>query len=211
MEKPSIINHLASVQGRRDETPNLELAQQIAQDKNATDLKTLVEFISKTKDSKIQNDCIKVLYEVGELEPEMLVAYKDDFIKLLTHKNNRLQWGSMAALFYISKANPEIIYNDLPKLVAVAEKGTVITRDNLVYILLELARKEKYREDMLTLLAEIMLTCPTNQLPMYAEKALPFISEAYKKQFAKLFENRLVEFEKESKKKRLQKLISKLI
>ncbi|UZR96981.1 hypothetical protein [Chondrinema litorale] len=211
MEESSIINQLASVQGRRDEEPNLVLAKQIAKEKKAIELKTLVEFIKKTKDTKIQSDCIKVIFEVGELEPSMLVAYQEYFIDLLTHKNNRLQWGSMAAILCISKTNPDLVFKDLPKLVAVAESGSVITRDNLVYILLELASKEMYREEMLILLAEIMLTCPTNQLPMYAEKAFPLINNSYKDRFAKLFESRLIEFEQESKKKRLQKIISKLL
>jgi hypothetical protein len=45
---------------------------------------------------------------------------------------------------------------------------------------------------------------------MYAERTLPVISEKYKKDFVKVLSSRLKEIEKESKMKRVEKVIKKL-
>jgi len=62
----SILNKLASAFGRRDETPNIDLAKQIAAKKNTSAIAELVDNLSN-KNKDIQNDCIKVLYEIGEI------------------------------------------------------------------------------------------------------------------------------------------------
>ena len=141
----------------------------------------------------------------------MLTPYFQDFLKLLSHKNNRLQWGGMLALYYVSVSQPKLIYSAIPKIVETAEKGSVITKDGAVNILIEMAKTETYKDDMLSLLKELMLKSPTNQLPMYAERAYPVIDEKNKKQFAEMLQVRLNEIEKESKKKRVEKIINKLM
>ena len=55
-----------------------------------------------------------------------------------------------------------------------------------------------------------MTTCPANQLPMYAENAVPIINESNKQQFIKLIDQRLPEIESEPKKSRILKIIKKL-
>ena len=87
----SVISKLASSLDRRDEVPNQELAKQIATKKDKKAVQELVENLNnKSKD--IQNDCIKVLYEIGEINPALVADYAKEFISLLDHKNNRLQW-----------------------------------------------------------------------------------------------------------------------
>jgi hypothetical protein len=51
-----------------------------------------------SQDKKVQADCIKVLYEVGYLDPTLIAGYAGDFVQLLRSKNNRLVWGGMIAL-----------------------------------------------------------------------------------------------------------------
>lgn len=65
----SILPKLASSLGRRDEVPNQELAKQLVKSKDKKAIVELVENLSK-KDKNIQSDCIKVLYEIGEQQPE---------------------------------------------------------------------------------------------------------------------------------------------
>ena len=85
----SILNKLASALDRRDELPNEELAKQIADKNDNEAVKELVANLSnKRKD--IQNDCIKVLYEIGERKPALIAAYAKEFIDLLASRNNRL-------------------------------------------------------------------------------------------------------------------------
>src|SRR5690242_16668150 len=106
----SVINKLASSLGRRDEVPNQELAAEIAGSNDKKAVKELVDNLNnKSKD--IQSDCIKVLYEIGSLKPELIATFVNNFIDLLGNKNNRLQWGAMTALNIITNEKPDAVYN----------------------------------------------------------------------------------------------------
>ena len=88
----TIISELASQLDRKDEQPNIELAQKLVKEKDHAGVKEVIENLTN-KDKKIQNDCIKVAYEVGEIAPEMISNYAITFINLLKSRNNRLAWG----------------------------------------------------------------------------------------------------------------------
>ncbi len=205
----SIIPKLATSLSRRDEVPNQELAKEIAAagDKNA--VKELVDNLAnKSKD--IQHDCIKVLYEIGELKPALIAAYAQTFTSLLTHKNNRLQWGAMAALDAITLEAPEVIYNALPQIMDAMERGSVITKDRGVNILIKLCSLKKYADDAFSLLIEQLKMSLTNQLSMYAERAIPIINEKNKAVFIKTLTARLDDIESDTKRVRVEKVIKKL-
>lgn len=209
MAKPmSIINSLASSLGRKDELPNQALAKEIVVANNQNAIKELVENLLH-KNKNIQSDCIKVLYEVGDSKPQLIAPYLDVFVNLLSHKNNRLQWGAMMALNYISSVKPAAIYNHLSQILMATDKGSVITRDQAVNLLIQLTAIPKYSENTFLLLVEQLLKCPTNQLPMYAERAIPIINKKNKVLFAETLVSRLDEIEKESKRKRVEKVIKK--
>ena len=206
----SIINKLATFLKRRDEVPNQELAKQIAKNNNAKAVTELIENLNnKSKD--IQNDCIKVIYEIGVLKPLLIAGYTTELLALLTHKNNRLQWGGMIALDIITPENPAAIYKALPKIIDSADKGSVITNDHCVGILIKLCTVKKYATDAFALLNERLKKCPTNQLPMYAENTLSVINETNKATFIKTLESRLADIEKETKRIRVEKVIKKLM
>jgi len=116
----------------------------------------------------------------------------------------------MTALHTITNEKPEAVYNALPTIIAVADKGSVITNDHCVGILIKLAAVKKYAEDAFQLLLERLKICPTNQLPMYAENALPVIDEKNKAVFIKTLTARLNEIEKETKRARVENVIKKL-
>jgi len=204
----SVLNKLASSLNRRDEVPNQELALEIVHDNNKQAVKELVENLNNSKD--IQSDCIKVLYEIGELKPALIAAYAKEFITLLDSKNNRLQWGAMTALNTIALEKPEEVYAALPKIVAVADNGTVITKDHCVNILVKLCSIKKYADDAFALLMEQLLNSPTNQMPTYAEKAMPFVNDKNKALFIKTLLSRVNDIESETKLKRVEKVIKKV-
>lgn len=206
--KDSVINKLASSLGRRDEEPNLELAKQIADSNDKNAVKELVGHLHHTS-KDIQNDCIKVLYEIGEQKPALITGYAKDFVALLEHKNNRLQWGAMTAISTIAAGDPGTIHAALPKIIAAADKGSVITKDNAVKILVSLCGVKQYAADAFALLNEQLLGSAVNQLPMYAELAIPVITDSNKGLFVKTLRSRLNEIEKESKRKRVEKVIKK--
>lgn len=204
-----IIDRLASSMGKRDEAPNQALAAEIVKKKDQAALKELMELLHhKSKD--VQSDSIKVIYEVAEQMPQLVTKYSKDFVSLLDSKNNRLQWGAMTALHAIAHEDPKTVYDSLAKIIAVADKGSVITNDHCVGILVSLCAKADYRKEAFPLLLERLLKSPVNQLPMYAENALPMIDAAHKAAFLKVLSARLEEIDKDSKRKRVEKVIKKL-
>ncbi len=204
----SLIDSLSTSLKRRDEVPNIELAHAIVHKK---DLKAVAELMDllKNKNKDIQHDCIKVLYEIGEKNPKLISNYIPEFVALCSHKNNRMQWGAMHALSAMTSANPDAVYMHLPSIIAAAEKGSVITRDHFVRILIKLCEVKKYAEECFSLYLEVLLGSPENQLPMYAEMALPIISKANSKPFCKILLTRMQEMESDTKKKRIEKILKK--
>jgi hypothetical protein len=108
----SVIDKLACSLGRRDEVPNQELARDLAAKKDKKGIREIAENLWN-KDKNIQADCIKVLYEVGYVEPKLIADYAEDFVKLLKSRNDRLVWGGMTALAEVAKANPEAVFKNL--------------------------------------------------------------------------------------------------
>lgn len=205
----SITSKLASSLNRKDEVPNQELAQQIIKSNDKKAIKELVENLSN-KNTAIQSDCIKVLYEIGEHKAILIADYDKEFLALLENKNNRLVWGAMTALDCITSINPTGIYKALSKILTAANKGSVITKDHGVNILIKLAADKSFTNNSLPLLLNQLKTCATNQLPMYAENATTVITEKYKKDFIRVLTSRLGDIEKESKQKRVRNVIKKL-
>lgn len=205
----SVIHELASALNRRDEVPNQELAAKMASSKDHAGIKELVDHLqSKSKD--IQNDCIKVLYEIGEREPKLISEYATVFLDLLKHKNNRLQWGGMTALDSIVSEKADFIYESLPEILEAVSKGSVITMDGAVNILIKLCGSSKYVESVFDVLLEVLQKAPVNQLPMYAERSMKLVNSKNKPRFIEILKSRLSEIDKESKRKRVEKVISKV-
>lgn len=205
----SIIPKLATSLNRRDEVPNQELAAEIVKRKDTTAVSELVENLNN-KNKGIRYDCIKVLYEVGYVEPKLIAGHIAIFLGLLVSKDNRLQWGAMAALGCVVKEKPADIFTALPRIIDAADKGSVITRDHCVNILISLSAIDKYADKTFPLLLEQMMGCPTNQLPMYAERALPVVTTANAGRFIDILRSRLDGMERESGRKRVEKVIRKV-
>ena len=204
----TVLPKLSTSLNRRDEVPNQILAKEIVNKNDSKAVKELIENLDN-KSRGIQHDCIKVLYEIGERKPEMIAGYIKEFAALLDSKSNRLQWGGMSALNRITLQKPKEIYSILTKVISAADKGTVITKDNAVAILIKLCSIKQYADDAFSLLIEQLLSSPTNQLPMYAENAMPIINEKNKSVFIKTLLSRIDEIEKDTKRKRVEKVIKK--
>lgn len=159
------------------------------------------------KNKGIQSDCIKAIYKIGVLKPALIANYTNELISLLDSKNNRLQWGAMMALNTITNESPKRVYSSLIKIIAAAEKGSVIANDHCVSILIKLCVIKQYAEDGFSLLNERLLISPTNQLPRYAKKALPIITDKNKAVFINTLTLRLGEIEKDTKRLRIEKII----
>ncbi len=205
----TVLNKLASSVGRRDTEPNKDLAQQIVAKNDTVAIKELVANLHN-KDKNIQSDCIKVLYEIGEHKPELIAEYDKEFLELLTNKNNRLVWGAMTALDCIAAINPKGIYKNLALILKISDTGSVITKDHAIGILTKVATLKEFKDNALTLLLDQFKIAATNQLPKYAEDAVPVITDKFKNDFIKILSSRLGDIEKDTKRNRVEKVIKKL-
>jgi hypothetical protein len=209
MNGDSIIGQLAFSLKRRDEQPNIDLAKHIAKTNNTIAVKELIAQLG-LKNKDIAHDCIKVLYEIAAIQPKLISNYLPEFVAHLNHKNNRIQWGAMSAIDYIALEIPDKVYNFLPQILEAANKGSVITKDHAVGILVKLCSLEKYQKNVFALLMEQLQKSEVNQLPMYAEQTMTIADKNNKDQFAKILQLRLADVEKESKRKRIEKVLKKL-
>jgi hypothetical protein len=205
----TVLDQLASSLNRRDEVPNQELAQRIAAANNKGAVKELVDNLHN-KNKEIPGDCIKVLYEIGAVRPDLIAGYYKEFGELLQSKTNRLVWGAMTALDSIALKEPKHVHALLPRILAAADAGSVITKDHAVGILAKLATVKAYRDDCISLLLEELMKSPNNQFPMYVETALPVIGEQARQRFQAIIMKRLPELERESAKKRVMKVLKKM-
>jgi hypothetical protein len=187
----SVIDRLAHSLGRRDEVPNQELARELAAGKDRAGIREIAENLWH-KDKNIQADCIKVLYEVGSIEPKLIAEYAEDFVKLLKSKNNRLVWGGMTALAEVAKVKPESIFKNLDAIKKAKETGSVITVDNAVSTLAyTAAANQKYRDAIFPYLLKHLSSCRPKEVPQHAEKTLPAVSTSNKADFIKVLEKRM--------------------
>jgi succinate dehydrogenase flavin-adding protein (antitoxin of CptAB toxin-antitoxin module) len=152
----------------------------------------------------------KVLYEIAAITPALLKSQATSFIELLQDKDNRMQWGAMTALSALTNEIPQLLVENLSLILKIADEGSVITKDHGVRILVSLSGNKKHIETTIPLLLEQILKSPDNQLPSYAEQALPVINGENKNHFRKILEDRLPEVQPESKKKRVEKVLKKL-
>jgi len=187
----SVLNRLAHSLGRRDEVPNQELARDLAAKKNKVGIKEIVENLAN-KDKNIQADCIKVLYEVGVIEPDLIADYAEEFVRLLRSKNNRLAWGGMTALAEVAKANPEAVFKNLDAIKKTKETGSVITVDNAISTLAyTAAANDKYNETIFPYLLNHLSNCRPKEVPQHSEKTLPAVNASNKADFIKVLEKRM--------------------
>jgi hypothetical protein len=204
-----VIDRLATSLSRRDETPNLELAQSVVDHADKVAVRELVDNLTN-RNKNVQSDCIKVLYEIGERKPALISNYVREFLALLESKNNRLVWGAMTALDTITLEDPETIYSGLPAIVGATNSGSVIARDHAVSILTKMVTIRKFEKTAFKLLIEQLKTCPTNQLPMYAENAMRIVNNDNRKMLVNTLSSRMRSIEKLSKRKRVEHVIEKL-
>jgi hypothetical protein len=205
----SVIKALSSSLGQKGNEANIALAKEIAETENRDAIKELVDNLNN-KDKKIQGDCIKTLYETAYIKPEMIVEYYLNFLDLLTSKNNRMIWSGMIALLTITDLKYKEIFSSLELIMTTIEKGSVITIDCGVEILAKLNKHSKYFDITDPLLIEQLWKCPIKQLPQYMEKSLISITKQNKEIYQNIIEKRKHECDKDSQKKRLEKVLKQI-
>lgn len=204
-----VIAQLASSLGHNDERPNILLAETLVANRNAEGVRTLVDLLNG-RNKALKSDALKALYEVGARAPEMIAPYIAQFKNLLASPDNRMVWGAMCAIDAIAACRPEAVFRILPQVMAAVDKGTVITRDHAVKAMVKLAGSEAYVRTVLPLLHEQLRTCPTNQLPMYAELVSTVVKGPEAARTIAILSERMASVEQTAKRKRIERVLARL-
>lgn len=187
----SVLNRIAHFHNRRDEVPNQELARDLAAKKDKAGVREIAEHLWD-KNPNVAADCIKVLYEVGHVDPSLIADYVDDFARLLKNRNNRLVWGGMIALAEASRANPDEVYKHLAEIKKAMDAGSIITVDSAIKALaLTAAANAEYNAAIFPILLKHLQTCRPKDVAQHSEKTLPAVTAANKTKFIAALEKRM--------------------
>jgi hypothetical protein len=187
----SVLERLAYFQGRRDEVPNRELAQQLVATKNHDGIREIAANLWH-KDENVRSDCIKVLYEVGYLDPALIGDYAGDVLKLLQSKSNRLVWGAMITLATVAAIKADDLYEHRAEIQKAMVNGSVITVDAAVKALATVAsQKDAYRKELFPHLLLHLQTCRPKDVPQHAESTLVAVDPGHSAAFVAVLEKRL--------------------
>jgi hypothetical protein len=204
-----MLEKLAYSFGRNDEEPNIELAKALANTKNKKGIKEIVDGLNNPNEH-IANDCIKVLYEIAGIAPDLVSEYAGNFIQLLKSRNNRLVWGSMTALSKIVSLNAEEVFKNLDIIVKAYEKGSQITVDNSITVFAELAKADKkYGKKVFPIIIGHLEKCRPKDVGQHAERAFVCINKKNSQIFRETLLKRYDSLT-DAQKKRIDKLLKKL-
>ncbi len=205
-----MLEKTAYLLGRNDEEPNIDLAKLLSETGDIEGIREIVEGL-KNKKVQVANDCIKVLYEIGERDPELIAEYVSEFIMLLKSKNNRLVWGSMVALTQITPLKPNEVFSKFEDILSAYKNGSVITVDNAITVFAELCRADKkYEIVVFRHIIEHLKTCRPKEVAQHSERASICVNEGNSKEFIDVLLLRK-ESLTEAQNKRVDKLIKKIV
>jgi hypothetical protein len=189
----AVIDRVASKLGRNDEVPNQELARDLAA-RGATDEIAEIAAHLWDRDAAVRSDCIKVLDEIGSLNPALIAPYAEDFVRLLGDKQNRLVWGGMTALASIATITADTLYPHVAEIQAAMARGSVITVDQGVKTLAGIAAGSPERNAALfPLLLAHLETCRSKEVPQHAESTLVAVDATNRDAFVDVMHRRLPE------------------
>ena len=172
----SALEKIAFYQNRRDEVPNQELARQLAQSRDQSGIDEIAANLAN-QNSNVRSDCLKVLYEIGYLDPTLIAPYVEDFLRLLSSRDNRLVWGAMIALGTIADLRPHELWAQIALVRATVAHGSVITVVWGVRVLAKTAAADPvYNASIFPSLLEVIKTCIPRDVPTHAESMLPAVN-----------------------------------
>ena len=204
----SIADRLAGALDRRDERPNVELAEAVAAAKDREGVRELVELV-RSGTPRQRNDAMKVLYEIGARDPELIGGHCPVFLEALGSKTNRQVWGAMSVLDTVAEMRAEQIAAELPRIIEAADRGSVIAKDRCTSLLTKLARAG-YADKAVPILVERLKTAAPNQFPTYAEETASVVTPEAKPGLITAIRARLDTITQRAKRERMEKLLRKL-
>ncbi len=201
----TVLDRIAYMQGRRDEESNVLLARELAR---SGDVQGVADIASNLfhENPAVSADCLKVLYETGYCDPELIAGYWREFLRLLESRNNRMVWGAMIALGIVAPLRADELFDGIELIFKTIQNGSVITVDNGIKVLAGVAsQKNEYRVAIFPFLLDHLRACPAKDVPRHAESIYGAADEECKKTFFDVLKLREAELS-ETQKKRIQKL-----
>ena len=190
-----MLNQIASALHRNDETPNVQLAERLVASQDSEGISKIISGLTMGKATA--NDCIKVLYEIGERNPALIVPHAGKLIDLLKSKDNRLVWGAMTAIAHITTLCPETIFERWEDIVSAFETGSVITVDNSISVFAGLCKANRgYEKTVLPVLMNHFAHCRAKEIPQHFERAAVCVTPGNAKQFLAVIRGRYDEMTK---------------
>jgi hypothetical protein len=173
----SALEKIAFFQDRRDEVPNQELARELATANDLSGVREIAENLHN-KNKNISSDCLKVMYEIGYLKPDLIAPYAGDFLALLESKDNRKVWGAMIALVTIGDIQHAVIATHTPEVIGIIRKGTLITTVWGVRLLAKVAaRHPELQTTIINEFTRILKSCLPRDVPTHLESMLPALNK----------------------------------
>ncbi len=205
----SVLAKIAFYQGIRDEVPNQLLARELAETHDTEGIKEIAEHL-RDKNTNVCSDCIKVLYEVGYLDPGLITPYVDDFLKLLSSRQNRMVWGAMISLSTIASHKADELFAKREMIYKAIDQGSVITQDNGIKSLsLVAATNSEFLKELSPYLMAFIRACRLSDLPRHAEFISICVNDSNKEEFTSILQNRMSEM-KSSQFSRIKKVLKNL-
>jgi hypothetical protein len=189
----SALDKIAYFLNRRGEVPNQELARELAEIGDTAGIHEIADNLWN-KNKNIRSDCLKVLYEIRYINPDLIADYAGDFLKLLQDKENRMIWGAMIGLGTIADRRATEIWARVDDVMSAVEHGSVITVVWGVKTLAGVAATDKkYRKKIFPFLMSQIKKCIPRDVPMHAESILPAVDKSNQQEFRSTLEARRTE------------------
>ena len=186
----ALLNRLAYQKTRRDRTPNLDLARDLAAREDKVGIREIAENMWN-ENKNIHSDCIHVMYELGAIDPMLIMLYAQDFIKLLKSKNHDMVFGAITALAEIAKVQPDFTFKHLVEIQKARDTAPVTAIEPLISLLAYTASaNDNYNKTIFPYLLQQLSTCRPSEMAHYAELTLPAVNENNKADFIKALRKR---------------------
>jgi hypothetical protein len=186
----ALLKRLAYLQTRRDRTPNLDLARDLAAREDKSGIREIAQNLWN-ENKNIHHDCLHVMYEIGRVEPLLIAPYAQDFVKLLQSKNHDTVSGAMTALSEIAKVDADFIFKHLNEIRKAGETGSAATVEKFISTLAYAASaNDDYNKTIFPDLLKQLSVCRPSDVAEYAELTLPAVNEGNKTDFIKALKRR---------------------
>jgi hypothetical protein len=187
----SALEQIAFYRNRRDEVPNQELAGKLAAEKDTGGIAEIAANLTNTN-RNVASDCLKVLYEVGYLDPALIAPHVEDLLTLLSSRHNRMVWGAMIGIASVADLRPKEIWKRIDAVIDRTENGTVITFVWGIRALAQVASaKKEYAGKIVPKLLGFLASCNPRDIPTHLESMLCLIDVRNRDRFLSVVESRM--------------------